>query len=55
MNYKSFVGAEERYDFFGASQFSLLFTLGLNPDDKVLDFGCGSLRLGRFLIPYMNI
>lgn len=37
----------------GASQFRLLTTLGLRDHHKVLDFGCGSLRVGRLLLPYL--
>jgi len=54
MNYRAYIGPEDQYHFLGASQFSLLFALGLKADDQLLDFGCGSLRLGRFLIPYLN-
>jgi cyclopropane fatty-acyl-phospholipid synthase-like methyltransferase len=35
--------------------FNLLTTLGLRQDHSVLDIGCGSLRIGRLLIPYLNI
>lgn len=37
-----------------ATQFALLFQLGLREEHHVLDFGCGSLRLGRLLIPFLN-
>ena len=37
-----------------ATQFSLLFANGLRDHHRVLDFGCGSLRLGRLLIPYLQ-
>lgn len=53
-HYRAFVGPPRRYDFLGASQFALLFLLGLNEKCKVLDFGCGSLRLGRLLIPFLR-
>lgn len=52
-HYRAYVGPPERYDFLGASQFSLLFHLGLRENHRVLDFGCGSLRLGRLLIPWL--
>lgn len=32
----------------------LLFLLGLREQHKLLDFGCGSLRSGRLLIPYLQ-
>jgi SAM-dependent methyltransferase len=53
-HYRAFVGPPDRYDFMSATQFSLLFTLGLRESDRVLDFGCGSLRLGRLLIPFLR-
>jgi SAM-dependent methyltransferase len=52
-HYMAYVGPPGQYDLMGASQFSLLVTLGLRDTHKVLDFGCGSLRLGRLLIPYL--
>jgi SAM-dependent methyltransferase len=39
--------------FMGATQFRLLTTLGLREHHSLLDFGCGSLRAGRLLIPYL--
>jgi SAM-dependent methyltransferase len=38
----------------GATQFRLLCTLGLRAEHRLLDFGCGSLRAGRFLISYLD-
>ena len=38
----------------GARQFTLLFNLGARETAKILDFGCGSLRLGRLLINWLN-
>jgi cyclopropane fatty-acyl-phospholipid synthase-like methyltransferase len=34
--------------------FNLLTTLGLRQHHSLLDIGCGSLRIGRLLIPYLN-
>lgn len=51
-HYRAFVGPPRRFDFMSATQFSLLHTLGLRDEDYVLDMGCGSLRLGRLLIPF---
>ena len=53
-HYTAFVGRADQYDFMGATQFRLLTTLGLREHHAVLDFGCGSLRAGRLLIPYLN-
>jgi SAM-dependent methyltransferase len=53
-HYRAFVGPPDEYDTVGASQFRLLTTLGLREQHKLLDFGCGSLRAGRLLIPYLG-
>lgn len=53
-HYRAFVGPPGRYDFIGASQFALLFMLGMREHHRLLDFGCGSLRLGRLAIPYLR-
>ena len=53
-NYKTPVGPPELYDYSAALQFSVLFNYGLRASHRLLDFGCGSLRLGRFLIQYLN-
>jgi len=53
-HYAAYVGPPEQYDFMGATQFRLLTTLGLRENHSVLDFGCGSLRAGRLLIPYLR-
>ncbi len=42
------------YDLMGGLQFTLLFALGLREQHRVCDVGCGSLRVGRFLIPYLE-
>lgn len=53
-HYAAYVGPPAQYDFMGATQFRLLTTLGLRGGHKVLDLGCGSLRAGRLLIPYLD-
>lgn len=52
--HRAFVGQPQRYDLAGGSQFALLFLLGLREHHRLLDFGCGSLRLGRLVIPYLQ-
>lgn len=52
--YRAYVGPPEQYDFMGATQFRLLCALGLRARHALLDFGCGSLRAGRLLIPYLD-
>ncbi len=53
-HYRAYVGPPQRYDFMGLSQIGILFALDLKETDKVLDFGCGSLRAGRMLIPFLR-
>ena len=53
-HYRAYVGPPDRYDFISASQFALLFACGMRDRDRVLDLGCGSLRLGRLLIPFLR-
>ncbi|MDE1932083.1 MAG: class I SAM-dependent methyltransferase, partial [Alphaproteobacteria bacterium] len=53
VHYTAYVGPPDQFDLMGATQFHLLVTLGLREFHNVLDFGCGSLRAGRLLIPYL--
>jgi SAM-dependent methyltransferase len=53
-HYRAFVGPPERYDLVGAAQFNVLTALGLREHHYLLDVGCGSLRAGRLLIPYLR-
>jgi SAM-dependent methyltransferase len=52
--YRAYVGPPEDYDLVAAMTFNLLTTLGLRQHHSLLDLGCGSLRIGRLLIPYLN-
>ena len=52
--YRAYVGPPEDYDLIAAMTFNLLTTLGLRQHHSLLDVGCGSLRVGRLLIPYLN-
>jgi cyclopropane fatty-acyl-phospholipid synthase-like methyltransferase len=54
LHYRAYVGPPEDYDLIAAMSFGLLTSLGLRQQHKVLDIGCGSLRVGRLLIPYLN-
>ena len=53
-HYRAYVGPPEDYDLIAAMTFNLLTTLGLRQRHSLLDIGCGSLRIGRLLIPYLN-
>jgi hypothetical protein len=53
-HYKAFVGPPLKYDLLGALQFTLLSAAGLRSHHKVCDVGCGSLRVGKLLIPYLD-
>ncbi len=53
-HYMAYVGPPFQYDYMGATQFNLLCTLGLRAEHTLLDFGCGSLRAGRFFIMYLD-
>lgn len=52
-HYRASVGYPERYDLVAAMQFNLLTACGLRDYHYVLDIGCGSLRVGRLLIPFL--
>ena len=53
-HYRAYVGPPQDYDLIAAMTFNLLTTLGLRQHHSLLDVGCGSLRIGRLLIPYLN-
>jgi hypothetical protein len=53
-HYKAFVGPPLKYDLLGALQFTLLTASGLLAKHRLCDIGCGSLRGGKMLIPYLN-
>lgn len=54
MKRSSHCGPVAQYDYMGGMQFANLFMLGLRAHNTLLDFGCGSLRFGRFAIMYLN-
>jgi SAM-dependent methyltransferase len=53
-HYRAFVGPPGDYDVVGALQFTALFALGMREWHRVADVGCGSLRAGRLIIPYLR-
>ena len=52
--HRSYVGPTGRYGDMAASMFSLLYFSGLRETSLLLDVGCGSLRLGRLAIPFLQ-
>ena len=50
--HRSIVGGG--WDAIGALQLSFLRAHGLKPEHTLLDVGCGSLRAGVHLVPYLN-
>ena len=54
-DYKRHLGGGGReWDARGAYQLELLRHLGLQPQHRLVDYGCGPLRAGRFLIRYLQ-
>lgn len=53
-HYRAYVGPPKDYDLVSAMVFNLLTSIGLRQHHSVVDIGCGSLRVGRLLIPYLN-
>lgn len=52
-HYRSWVGPPDTYDLRASMQVSLLLAAGLRETDQLVEVGCGSLRAGRMLIPYL--
>ena len=52
-HYRAYVGPPRDYDLISAMVFNLLTCTGLRQEHRLLDIGCGSLRVGRLLIPYL--
>lgn len=52
LGHRNYVGG--LYEQIGILQFEFLVANGLRPDHIFLDIACGSLRLGKLLIPYLE-
>lgn len=53
-NHRGHVGRALQWDEIGKIQFEALKSHGLKPKHTVLDIGCGSMRAGVHLIPYLS-
>ena len=53
-HYKAYIGPPSKYDLVSAMQFNLVTAFGIRDSDKLLDIGCGSLRFGKLMIPYLQ-
>mmetsp|Transcript_24897 Transcript_24897/g.40341 ORF Transcript_24897/g.40341 Transcript_24897/m.40341 type:complete len:399 (+) Transcript_24897:87-1283(+) len=53
-HYRGYVGPAQSYGEHGMSHIGLVARSGLLEYHRFLDIGCGSLRLGRMLIPFLN-
>lgn len=55
-SHRHFIGGTtpELWHHIGKMQYHYLVSNGLEPHHKFLDVGCGSLRLGQWLIPMLN-
>lgn len=56
LGHRAFVGGTNSESWYGIGkrQYHWLVSKGLRPEHRFLDIACGSLRLGQFLIPYLN-
>lgn len=54
MSKSRYCGPVDQYDYMGGMQFCNLFMLGMRSHHTLLDFGSGSLRLGKLAIIYLN-
>jgi SAM-dependent methyltransferase len=53
-HHRAYVGPPASYDLITALAAGLLFAAGLRETHRLLDLGCGSLRVGRLLITYLR-
>ncbi len=56
IGHREYVGGSDAETWYGIGllQFHFLVSRGLQPDHVFLDVACGCLRLGQFLIPYLE-
>jgi SAM-dependent methyltransferase len=56
IGHRAYVGGNDAELWYGIGrlQYQFLISRGLRPDQVFLDVACGALRLGQFLIPYLD-
>ena len=56
LGHRAFVGGTNPETWYGIGkmQYHWLVSQGLRPEHRFLDIACGSLRLGQYLIPYLD-
>lgn len=54
LGHRAYVGAAWKWEILSSLQFDFLIERGLKPETVLIDIGCGSLRAGIRLIPYLN-
>jgi SAM-dependent methyltransferase len=56
IGHRAYVGGDTAETWYGIGklQYHFLIAQGLQPEHRFLDVACGALRLGQFLIPYLN-
>lgn len=54
ISHREFVGRKAEFEAIGKGQLRLLIEFGLKPYHTVCDLGCGCLRAGRHIIPYLS-
>jgi len=56
MGHRGFVGGKnvELWYGIGMLQYHFLISQGIKPSSRFLDLGCGALRLGQYLIPFLE-
>lgn len=54
--HRIYVGGSDSEGWFGIGkhQYHYLVSMGLKPNHRFLDIACGSLRLGQYLIPFLD-
>lgn len=56
VGHRAYVGGDDPETWYGIGrlQYQYLVASGLQPSHRFLDVACGALRLGQFLIPYLD-